>query len=211
MSRSRRRRRRGDQAGEGRLHHDRRSDSPTIAKVGENMTLRRAAALSVGKGAVAAMCTARCPTGSAGSASWSRSNRPATPTSSALGRLVAMHVAAANPQALDPAGLDPAVVAAREGGARRQIPAAGQAGGDDRQDRRIGPQDLLQGETACSSSPSSSTTTKSVAQAIKEAEGKVGAPVKVTGFARYALGEGIEKQDIRLRGRGWRAAGANGT
>jgi elongation factor Ts len=33
-----------------------------------------------------------------------------------------------------------------------------------------------------------------VAQAIKEAEGKVGAPVRVTGFVRYAVGEGIEKQ-----------------
>jgi elongation factor Ts len=30
---------------------------------------------------------------------------------------------------------------------------------------------------------------------VKEAEGKVGAPVKVTGFVRYALGEGIEKQE----------------
>ena len=36
---------------------------------------------------------------------------------------------------------------------------------------------------------------KSVGQALKEAEGKVGAPVKITGFVRYALGEGIEKAD----------------
>jgi len=36
---------------------------------------------------------------------------------------------------------------------------------------------------------------RSVAQAIKEAEGKVGAPVKVTGFVRYAVGEGIETRD----------------
>ena len=35
---------------------------------------------------------------------------------------------------------------------------------------------------------------KSVAQAVKEAEGKIGAPVKIAGFVRYALGEGIEKQ-----------------
>ena len=34
-----------------------------------------------------------------------------------------------------------------------------------------------------------------MAQALKEAEGKVGAPIKVTGFVRYALGEGIEKQE----------------
>jgi elongation factor Ts len=36
---------------------------------------------------------------------------------------------------------------------------------------------------------------KSVTQVLKEAEGKVGGPVKVTGFVRYALGEGIEKKD----------------
>lgn len=36
---------------------------------------------------------------------------------------------------------------------------------------------------------------KSVAQALKEAEGKVGGPVKITAYARFALGEGIERQD----------------
>ncbi len=36
---------------------------------------------------------------------------------------------------------------------------------------------------------------KSVAQALKEAEGKVGGPIKVTGFVRYALGEGIERAE----------------
>jgi elongation factor Ts len=36
---------------------------------------------------------------------------------------------------------------------------------------------------------------KSVAQAVKEAEGEIGAPVKITGFVRYALGEGIDRQD----------------
>jgi len=36
---------------------------------------------------------------------------------------------------------------------------------------------------------------KSVAQAIKEAEGTAGAPIKVKGFVRYALGEGIEREE----------------
>jgi elongation factor Ts len=36
---------------------------------------------------------------------------------------------------------------------------------------------------------------KSVAQAMKEAESKVGGPIKVVGFVRYALGEGIDKQE----------------
>ena len=34
---------------------------------------------------------------------------------------------------------------------------------------------------------------KSVAQAVKEAEKTVGAPIAIKGFVRYALGEGIEK------------------
>ena len=30
---------------------------------------------------------------------------------------------------------------------------------------------------------------------LEEAEGKVGAPIKIAGFVRYALGEGIDKQE----------------
>ena len=47
---------------------------------------------------------------------------------------------------------------------------------------------------------------KSVAQALKEAEGKVGAPIKITGYACFALGEGVEKHDSDFaagRGCGW--------
>ena len=36
---------------------------------------------------------------------------------------------------------------------------------------------------------------KSVTQALKEAEGKVGGPIKITGFVRFKLGEGVEKQE----------------
>jgi elongation factor Ts len=41
---------------------------------------------------------------------------------------------------------------------------------------------------------------KSVSQAVKEAEGKVGGPIKVTGFVRYALGEGIDRPDSDFGG-----------
>ncbi len=36
---------------------------------------------------------------------------------------------------------------------------------------------------------------KSVAQVLKENEGSVGAPITLKGFVRYALGEGIEKEE----------------
>ena len=41
-----------------------------------------------------------------------------------------------------------------------------------------------------------------VEKALKEAEKEIGAPAKITGFLRFALGEGIEKDSHRLRGRG---------
>ncbi len=37
-------------------------------------------------------------------------------------------------------------------------------------------------------------------------EGKVGAPVKIAGFVRYALGEGIEKKADDFAGRGRRGS-----
>jgi elongation factor Ts len=36
---------------------------------------------------------------------------------------------------------------------------------------------------------------KSVAQAVKEAEGAVGGAIRIGGYVRYALGEGIDKQE----------------
>ena len=36
---------------------------------------------------------------------------------------------------------------------------------------------------------------KTVAQVLKEAESKAGKPVVLKGFVRYALGEGIEKEE----------------
>ena len=34
---------------------------------------------------------------------------------------------------------------------------------------------------------------KTVAQAVKDAEAKAGAPIKLTGYVRYKLGEGIDR------------------
>jgi elongation factor Ts len=36
---------------------------------------------------------------------------------------------------------------------------------------------------------------KTVAQALKETEGKAGGPIAIKGFIRFALGEGVEKQE----------------
>jgi elongation factor Ts len=38
-------------------------------------------------------------------------------------------------------------------------------------------------------------TDKTVAEAIKAAEGDAGAPIELTGFVRMVLGEGVEKKE----------------
>jgi elongation factor Ts len=105
-----------------------------------------------------------------------------------------MHVAASNPQAVDPSGLDPAVVA-RE----KEVLADKfrQQGKPDNVIAKIVESGLktFYKEVCLLDQPYIHDPGKSVAQALKEAEGKVGGPIKVTGFLRFAVGEGIERQE----------------
>ena len=82
------------------------SISDTIAKIGENMTLRRAASLSVGRGAIGSYVhnSVGDGLGKIGVIVALESTGKADELA-ALGRQLAMHVASANPQALDSASL----------------------------------------------------------------------------------------------------------
>jgi elongation factor Ts len=166
----------------------------TISKVGENMTLRRAALLSVGRGVVASYVHSSVSDGlgrigvlvaleSTGDADELKR----------FGRMVAMHVAAANPQALDPAGLDPEVVRREKEVLADKYKAQGKPANVIDKIVESGLKTFYK-EVCLLDQPFIHVPERSVAQAIKEAEGKVGAPVRVTGFVRYAVGEGIEKQ-----------------
>src|SRR4029079_15276149 len=85
--------------------------SDAIATIGENMTLRRAASLEVGQGVVSSYIHGSVIDGAGkmGVLVALESSGKADELA-ALGRQLAMHVAATNPQALDPAGLAPATV-----------------------------------------------------------------------------------------------------
>ena len=171
------------------------SIADTIAKIGENITLRRAAALSVSKGAVGAYVHSSVSDGlgkigvlvgleSTGNAEELK----------ALGRLVAMHVAASNPQAVDPSGLDPAVVAREKDVLADKSKAQGKPANVIEKIVESGLKTFYKEacllEQAYVHDPS-----KNVAAALKEAEAKVGGPINVTGFVRFGLGEGIAKQE----------------
>jgi elongation factor Ts len=167
----------------------------TIGKVGENMTLRRAAALSVGQGAVASYMHSSVSDGLGRiGVLVALESTGDTDELKRFGRMVAMHVAAANPQALDPAGLDPEVVRREKEVLADKYKAQGKPANVIDKIVESGLKTFYK-EVCLLDQAFIHVPERSVAQAIKEAEGKVGAPVKVTGFVRYAVGEGIEKQD----------------
>jgi elongation factor Ts len=167
----------------------------TIAKIGENMTLRRAAELSVGKGAIGSYVHNAVIEG-AGKIGVIVGLESAGKTDEllALGRQLAMHVASANPQAVDPSGLDPAVVQREKDVLADKFKAQGKPAAMIDKIVESGIKTYYK-EVCLLDQPFIFDDKKSVAQALKEVEGKVGGPIKITKFVRYALGEGVEKQE----------------
>jgi elongation factor Ts len=166
-----------------------------IATIGENMTLRRAAVLEVGQGVVSSYVHNAVTDGlgkmgvivaleSAGKAD----------ALAPLGRQLAMHVAAANPLALDPAGLDPQIVKREKDVLADKYRQQGKPENVIEKIVESGLKTFYK-EVCLLEQAFIHDSGKSVAQAVKEAEGKIGAPVKITGFVRYALGEGIDRQE----------------
>ena len=166
-----------------------------IATIGENMTLRRAASLEVSKGVVSSYVHNAVIEG-AGKIGVIVALESAGKTDelAVLGKQLAMHVAAAKPQALDSAGLDPEIV-------KREKDVLA-----DKYRQQGKPENVIEKivesglktyykEVCLLDQAFVHDSGKSVAQAVKEAEGRVGAPIKITGFVNYALGEGIEKQE----------------
>jgi len=165
----------------------------TIAKVGENMTLRRAAALSVGKGAIASYVhnSVTDGLGRIGVIVALESDGKADELK-AFGRMVAMHVASANPQAIDPSGLDPAAIAREKGILADKAKAQGKPANVIEKIVESGLKTFYK-EVCLLDQGFIFDDKKSVAQALKEAEAKAGTPIKIAGFVRFALGEGIER------------------
>src|SRR5690606_33748909 len=164
-----------------------------IAKIGENMNLRRTETVSVSDGVVESYVhnAVKPGMGKIGIlvALESTGDKAAL---SALGKQLAMHIAATNPLSIDPEDLDQNVVARERAIILEQVKESGKPADiaekmvDGRMRKYFEEVTLLSqvfvidGETR-------------VGDAIKNAEKEVGAPIKLTKFVRYALGEGIEK------------------
>lgn len=167
----------------------------TIAKIGENMTLRRASQLSVGTGVIASYVhnSVEEGLGKIGVLVALESTGKADELKR-FGRMVAMHVAASNPQAIDSSGLDPEVVRREKDVLADKYKAQGKPANVVEKIVESGLKTFYK-EVCLLDQAYIHEPDKSVSQAIKEAEGKVGGPIKVTGFVRYALGEGIDRPE----------------
>jgi elongation factor Ts len=165
----------------------------TIAKIGENMTLRRAATLSVSKGVIGNYVhnSVSEGLGKIGVIVAIESTGDAEELKR-LGKMVAMHIAAANPQALDSASLDPEVVRREKGVLADKFKAQGKPANVIDKIVESGLKTFYK-ENCLIEQDYIHEPGKNVAQAVKETEPKVGAPIKITGYVRYKLGDGIDR------------------
>jgi elongation factor Ts len=166
-----------------------------VGTIGENMSFRRAARLGVEQGAVATyihnavadglgklgVLVAIETTGDAKAAG-------------AFSRQVAMHVAATNPASLDVDSLDPAAVARERAVLTEQARESGKPDNviEKMIDGRIRKfyEEVVLVKQAFVINPD-----LTVEAALKAAEKDIGAPARISGFVRFALGEGIEKEE----------------
>ncbi len=166
-----------------------------VATIGENMNLRRVSGISVSEGAVAAYVHNQIAPGlgKIGVLVGLESTGDKTKLVE-FGKQVAMHIAAIGPLSLSAEDLDPAVVEkekavlgeqARESGKPESIIEKMIEG----RIRKFYEEVVLLSQTFVIDGEST------VEQAVKAAEATVGAPVKITGFIRFSLGEGLEKKE----------------
>lgn len=166
-----------------------------IAHIGENMNFRRSAKLSVDDGIVATYVHNAVADGLGKLgvivAVKSTGNKDAL---AAIGRQVAMHIAATNPLALTSEDVD-AAVADRERNVF--IEQARESGKPEAIIEKMveGRMRKFYEEVALLSQAFVMNPDQTVGEAVKAASADAGAPVEVTGFVRFQLGEGIEKEE----------------
>ena len=159
------------------------------------MTLRRAGELSVGKGAIGSYVHSAVSDGLGKIGVLVALESPGkTDELTSLGRMVAMHIAASNPQAIDAAGLSAETVQREKDVLAEKFKQQGKPANVIEKIVESGLKTYFK-EVTLLEQPFVHDDKKSVSQALKEAEGKVGGPIKVAGFLRFVLGEGIEKQE----------------
>jgi elongation factor Ts len=170
-----------------------------VATIGENMSVRRTATLSVPEGAVADYVHNKAADGLGKIGVLVALESKGEPKAiAALGRQLAMHIAAASPAAVTADELDPALIARERAIYTEQATASGKSADivakmvEGRLRKEFYQQVVLLQQTFLGAGGDGNQT---VDQVLQEAAKKLGAPVRIAKFVRYALGEGIDKKD----------------
>jgi elongation factor Ts len=180
-----------------------------IAKIGENQSLRRAAISEVSEGVVVPYVHNQVAPGlgKIGVLVALESAAPAE-TLNALGKQIAMHVAAANPLALNADELDPALVERERGVAMEKAKESGK------------PQNIVEKmvegglakfrkDNALLSQLFVMDNKTPVAEVIAHAAKEAGTGIVLKSFTRFQLGEGIERKQEDFAAEVAAAAGAS--
>jgi elongation factor Ts len=166
-----------------------------IATIGENQSLRRAATLEVSEGAVVSYVhNAAAPNmGKIGVLVALEGSAPAE-TLQALGKQIAMHIAAANPLALNADELDQDLLERERGIATEKANESGKPA-DIVAKMVEGSLNKFRKENALLSQLFVMDGKTPVGDVIAAAAKDAGAPIALKGFKRFQLGEGIEKKE----------------
>jgi len=180
----------------------------SIAKIGENQSLRRTAVVEVSQGAVVPYVhnSVAPGLGKIGVLVALESAAPAE-TLQALGKQLAMHIAAANPLALDAESLSPALIERERGIAMEKAKESGKPANivekmvegsiaKFRKDHAL----LSQLFVIDNKTP--------VADVVAAAGKDAGADITLAAFVRFQIGEGIEKKESDFAAEVASAAGA---
>ncbi|MEZ5907404.1 MAG: translation elongation factor Ts [Hyphomicrobiaceae bacterium] len=170
--------------------------STLIATIGENMTVRRTAALAVEKGVVGSYMHAQAAPGlgKIGVIVALESTGDADKLAE-VGRQLAMHIAAASPLAVTADELDKALIERERQVYLEQAKTSGKPQEiiekmvEGRLRKEFFQQAVLLQQVYVHDGK------ETVEKSLKAAEKSVGGPIKVKGFFRFALGEGVEKKE----------------
>ena len=169
-----------------------------VGRIGENLVLRRSARLQVGKGAVASyMHNSLAPGLGKIGVLVALESEAEEGVLAGLGRQLAMHVAAASPLYLDIASVPAAALERERNILREQAASSGKDAGI--VERMVeGRLRKFYEETVLLEQIYVIDGESKVGKVVEAAAKSAGKPIRVTGFVRFALGEGIDKQTTDL-------------
>ena len=166
-----------------------------IATIGENQSMRRTATVSVNQGAIVSYVhNAAAPNMGKIGVLVALEGDADTATLEALGKQIAMHIAAANPQALDAEGLDPEMIAREREIAKAKAIESGKP--ENIAEKMVeGGIAKFKKENALLSQLFVMDNKTPVADVVAQAAKEAGAKIELVAYERFQLGEGIEKEE----------------